>query len=45
MNIMNIIKDILPKEKDYLIGYANLDGLLPVKYKSYGYAIVCSTIG
>ncbi len=40
MNIIKIIKDILPGENDYLVGYANLDSLLPAKYKSYGYAIV-----
>jgi hypothetical protein len=45
MNIIKIIKDILPRENDYLVGYTNFNGLLPVKYKSYGYAIVCSTIG
>jgi epoxyqueuosine reductase len=40
MDIIKIIKDILPRENDYLVGYADLNSLLPAKYKSYGYAIV-----
>lgn len=35
----NVIKDVIPKDKDYLIGYADLQGLLPDKYLGLDYAI------
>ena len=40
MNLTNIINNILPRKTDYLIGYANLKGLLPEKYRGLGYAVV-----
>jgi len=36
----NVIKNILPEGKDYLTGYADLQGLLPDKYLGFDYGIV-----
>jgi epoxyqueuosine reductase QueG len=40
MNINELIKGILPRNVDYLVGLANLTGLLPERYRGYDYAIV-----
>lgn len=40
MNIEELIRILLPRNADYLIGYANLKGLLPEKYRSLDYAVV-----
>lgn len=40
MNLTKTVNSILPHKTDYLIGYANLQGLLPEKYKGFNYAIV-----
>ncbi len=36
----NVIKDVIPKERNYSFGYADLQGLLPDKYLGFEYAIV-----
>lgn len=38
--LQEIIVSIIPSEKDYIFGFANLTGLLNKKYKGYDYAIV-----
>ena len=40
MNIEELIRILLPRNADYLIGYANLKGLLPEKYRGLDYAVV-----
>jgi epoxyqueuosine reductase QueG len=40
MNIKKMIKILLPRNAEYLIGYANLNGLLPGTYRGLDYAIV-----
>jgi epoxyqueuosine reductase len=40
MNINIIIKEALPQDANYLIGYAKLAGLLPDKYLGYDFAII-----
>jgi hypothetical protein len=40
MNIEESIRILLPRNVDYLIGYANLQGLLPEKYRGFDYAVV-----
>jgi hypothetical protein len=40
INIKKLIKILLPRNVDYLIGYANLKDLLPEKYRGFDYAVV-----
>jgi epoxyqueuosine reductase len=39
-NLSDDINKILPAHTEYLVGYANLQGLLPDKYRGFEYAIV-----
>ncbi|HDQ03844.1 MAG TPA: hypothetical protein ENN23_04625 [Deltaproteobacteria bacterium] len=39
-NLISAINNILPSNTQYLVGYANLQGLLPDKYRGFDYAIV-----
>ncbi len=40
MNIEESIRILLPRNVDYLIGYADLKGLLPEKYRGFDQAVV-----
>lgn len=40
MKVDRTVRKHLPEGRDYLIGYADLRDLLPVKYAQYGYGIV-----
>jgi epoxyqueuosine reductase len=40
MKVDRTVQKHLPEGRDYLIGYADLRNLLPVKYVQYGYGIV-----
>jgi len=40
MNLTKTVNSILPHKTDYLIGYADLQGLLPDKYIGFDYGIV-----